>query len=121
MMNPSDQPQVPASRRDFLKTSTLAGVGAALVGPTGLCSSLYAGGDDTIKVGLVACGSRGTEAAVQALSTNGNVKLTSICDAFAENAESGIERIKNSLGSKIDRFQVTPDKVFIGLDAYQKV
>lgn len=120
-MNPSEQSQDVASRRDFLKTSTLAGVGASLVVPAGFSSSLFAGGDDTIKVGLIGCGGRGTGAAGQALSTNGNVKLTAVGDAFPENARGAVDGIKNGLGAKGDRVQVPAEKIFDGLDAYQKV
>ena len=120
-MNPSDQSPETATRRDFLKTSALTGVGAALVVPTGFSSSLFAGGDDTVKVGLIGCGGRGTGAAGQALSTNGNVKLTAVGDAFPENARGVIDAVKGGLGAKADRVQVKPENIFDGLDAYQKV
>ena len=120
-MNPSDQSPETATRRDFLKTSAVTGVGAALVVPTGFSSSLFAGGDDTVKVGLIGCGGRGTGAAGQALSTNGNVKLTAVGDAFPENARGVIDAVKGGLGAKGDRVQVKPENIFDGLDAYQKV
>ena len=120
-MSSSDQPHDSASRRDFLKTSALVGAGAALVVPTGFSSSLFASGDDTVKVGLVGCGGRGTGAAGQALSTNGNVKLTAVGDAFPENARGVVDAVKGGLGSKGDRVQVKPENIFDGLDAYQKV
>lgn len=120
-MNPSNQPQTSTSRREFLRTSALAGAGAALVVPAGFSSSLFASGDDTIKVGLVGCGGRGTGAAGQALSTNGNVKLTAVGDAFPENARNVVDAVKSGLGAKGERVQVAPDKIFDGLDAYQKV
>ncbi len=120
-MNHGEKNPVIATRRDFLKTSAIATGGAALIVPTGFSSSLFASGDDTIKVGLIGCGGRGTGAAGQALSTNGNVKLTAVGDAFPDNARGAIEGIKGGLGSKSDRVQVSPDKIFDGLDAYQKV
>ena len=120
-MTQSDQSPETATRRDFLKTSALTGVGAALVVPTGFSSSLFAGGDDTVKVGLIGCGGRGTGAAGQALSTNGNVKLTAVGDAFPENARGVIDAVKGGLGAKGDRVQVKPENIFDGLDAYQKV
>src|SRR6478752_9815490 len=91
------------SRREFLKTSAVASAGAALVIPTGFSSSLFASGDDTVKVGLIGCGGRGTGAAGQALSTNGNVKLTAVGDAFPENANRVIDAVKGALGAKADR------------------
>ena len=40
--------------------------------------------DDTIRVGVIGCGGRGTGAAMQALSTKQNVKLVAMADAFRD-------------------------------------
>ena len=117
----NSNPASNASRREFLKTSTIAAVGATAFGQFSLYNSAFAGGDDTIKVGLVGVGGRGTGAATQALSTNGNVKLVAVGDAFKDSAENGIRSIKGGLGEKGDRVQVVPEKIFTGFDAYQKV
>ena len=110
-----------SSRRDFLKTSSVAALGTASIANFGLNSSVYASGDDTIKVGLIGCGGRGTGAATQALSTNGNVKLTAVGDAFEDAARNVLNGIKGGLKDKADRVQVSPEKIFTGFDAYQKV
>ena len=110
-----------ASRREFLKTSGVAALGTAAVAQFGLNSSVYASGDDTVKIGLIGCGGRGTGAATQALSVNGNVKLTAVGDAFENNARNVLNGIKGGLKDKSDRVQVSPDKIFVGFDAYQKV
>src|SRR5579863_6263315 len=70
------------NRREFLKSSSLAAVGAGVLGSLSSLPAAYAAGDDTIKVGLIGCGGRGSEAAVQACSTPGNVKLVAMGDAF---------------------------------------
>jgi predicted dehydrogenase len=114
-MDPSN-----ASRREFLKTSTLAAAAAATTQFT-LNSAVWASGDDTVKVGLVGCGGRGTGAASQALSTQGNVKLTAVGDAFEDRAQRVSDQLKNTLKDKADRVAVDKDKVFVGFDAYQKV
>lgn len=115
-----DHPVEP-NRRDFLKTSTTAALGAGALLQFGLNSAVHASGDDTIKIGLVGCGGRGTGAATQALSTNGNVKLTAVGDAFEDNARNVLNGIKGGLGEKSDRVQVQTEKIFTGFDAYQKV
>lgn len=120
-MSSLDQDHESTSRRDFLKTSALTGAGATLIVPAGFSSTLFASGDDTVKVGLVGCGGRGTGAAVQALSTNGNVKLAAVGDAFPDSAKRVVESVKGALGDKADRVQTPPEKIFDGLDAYQKV
>ena len=51
--------------------------------------------DDTIKVGLIGCGGRGSGAASQALSTtNGPMELVAVADAFADNAKNAVAAIK---------------------------
>ena len=52
----------PTSRRTFLKTSAASAVAA-----TALLPGAYAAGNETLRVGLVGCGGRGTGAAKQAL------------------------------------------------------
>jgi myo-inositol 2-dehydrogenase / D-chiro-inositol 1-dehydrogenase len=115
-----DQP-TNSNRRDFLKSSGAVALGTSALGALGLNSSVFASGDDTIKVGLIGCGGRGTGAAMQALSTNGNVKLTAVGDAFEDAAKNVLNSVKGGLKDKGDRVQVPPDKVFVGFDAYQKV
>lgn len=110
-----------SSRRDFLKSSSVVALGTSALGTLGLNSAVYASGDDAIKVGLVGCGGRGTGAATQALSVNGNVKLTAVGDAFIDNARNVLNGVKGGLGDKKDRVQVPNEKIFAGFDAYQKV
>jgi predicted dehydrogenase len=100
------------SRREFLTasaTATLAGV-----------SAVHATGDDTIKVGLIGCGDRGTGAAVQALSADKNVKLVAMGDAFEDRLKSSLDslRQKADVAAKVE---VPPDACFIGFDAYNSV
>ena len=71
------------SRREFLKQGAVAAAAGAAVN-LGLNSGLYAAGSDTLRVGLVGCGGRGTGAAVQALSADPNTKLVAMGDAFAD-------------------------------------
>ena len=57
----------PITRRDFLKTSTVA-ASAAAVGTLDLSRSAHAAGSDIIKVGMIGCGGRNSGAAGQALT-----------------------------------------------------
>jgi predicted dehydrogenase len=111
----------PTSRRTFLKTSTAAAIGSAISGPLimGTKSSAASPGD-TIKVGMVGCGGRGSGAAQQALNADKNVILTSMGDAFNDRLQSSLKSLKAD-GEVGDRVQVKPENCFIGLDAYQKV
>jgi predicted dehydrogenase len=105
------------SRRDFLKTSAAAG--AVLSAPAILSSNLFAGeNSDTLRVGLIGCGGRGSGAADQALNADKNVVLTAMGDAFPEKIHSSLAELQKA---HPDRVKVTPEKCFAGLDAYQKV
>jgi predicted dehydrogenase len=105
------------SRRDFLKSSAL--VGGALAAPAILSPNLFAGtNSDTLKVGLVGCGGRGSGAADQALSADKNVVLTAMADAFEDRLQTSLKNLQTKHAEKV---KVTPDKCFVGLDAYQKL
>ena len=56
------------SRREFLRTSTLALAGGGLLAGAGRpVFAAHAGGGDLLRIGLVGCGGRGTGAAAEAL------------------------------------------------------
>ncbi len=108
-------------RREFLKNSSGAVVGAALASPFILTSRAEAQTNaETLRVGLVGCGGRGSGAAKQALNADKNVKLVAMGDAFGDRLKSSLATLKVD-GEVGDRVQVTPEKSFVGLDAYQKV
>src|SRR5258706_13064871 len=112
----------PPSRRPFLKNSSAAAIGSALAaGPLifGTKSSAASPGE-TIRVGMVGCGGRGSGAAKQALSADKNVILTSMGDAFPDRLKSSLNALKqdSEVGDKVN---VKPENCFVGLDAYQKV
>ena len=98
------------TRRQFL-----AATAAVAAAPT-----LYAAGDDTIRIGLIGCGDRGTGAAVNALNADKNVKLVAMGDAFEDRLEGSLANLlaKKDVGSRVD---VKPDAKFIGFDAYKDV
>ena len=106
-----------ASRRDFLKGTTAA---AAATLSTGLAAPLvHAAGSDTIKIGLIGCGGRGTGAAEQALTADSNSKLVAVADAFQDRIDESLYSIKSSaIGSRVD---VPKDRQYTGFDAYKNV
>ncbi len=105
------------TRREFLKTSAL--VGSMLAAPAILPSStLAAEKTGTIRVGLIGCGGRGSGAASQALNADPDVALTAMGDAFEDQLQKSLQSLQKDHGDKV---KVTPDKCFVGLDAYQKV
>lgn len=113
-----------SNRREFLSDSSkivAAGsiVTAASVPNLALGRSAFVGGSDTIKIGLVGCGGRGTGAAVHAMNTqSGNVELTAMGDAFANRLNSSLEACQKQHKDKI---RVTDDTKFVGFDAFERV
>jgi predicted dehydrogenase len=86
-------------------------------------------GDETIKVALVGCGSRGTGAASQALSTQGPIKLWAMADLFADRLESSLAALTKGEAASYDReahaglqsqIDVPPERRFVGFDAYRQ-
>ena len=71
-----------SNRRDFLKTSTLAG--GALATSLTAANPVHAQGSDILKIGLIGCGGRGSGAAVNAMRAEDNLRLTAMAEAFPD-------------------------------------
>jgi len=108
------------SRRTFLKTSALTGT--VLYG----ASHVFAAGSETIRVGLIGCGGRGTGAGIiDCAESSPGVELVAMGDLFRDHLESAPKRIKANLRKRnlpVDEiYKVKKDHMFYGFDAYQKV
>ena len=135
----NSNPSSPTTRREFIKTSaaSLAGGATALFAgcatkpkPTAataatvsVAAAAHATGSDTLKVGVIGCGGRGTGAAREALMADKNIVLTAMGDAFADRIQPSLGSLQKEGAEKgfADRIKVTPDTCFAGLDAYEKV
>jgi predicted dehydrogenase len=125
MKNPQETSNPSQSRRDFLKTSSAA-AGAALA--TGLAvPAVHAAGSDTIKVGLIGCGGRGTGALENVMAAAPNVTVVALADAFKDRLEGCRQRLTSriaeqdevkQLGNKVD---VPDDRCYVGLDAADRL
>jgi predicted dehydrogenase len=120
----TDQPNKSASRREFVKQSTLL-AGGVLAAPLISGANVFSGADDTIKVALIGCGGRGTGAIREALLTKQNVKLVAMADAFRDRLDRAYSRITSiedkERGIKLkDRIDVPEERKFTGFDAYLK-
>jgi myo-inositol 2-dehydrogenase/D-chiro-inositol 1-dehydrogenase len=117
-MNTTTPPSA-ASRRTFLKTAALAS--ATMAAPAILPGKLFAADNaETVRVGLIGCGGRGTGAAANALRADPNVVLTALGDVFPEPLEGSLKALQSAEDISA-RVKVTSENRFIGLDAYQKV
>lgn len=106
-------------RRAFLKRSSLAAGGAALISTLSAERFAHAAGSDEIKLALCGCGGRGSGAAHQALSTSnqGPVKLIAMADIHPDRLESSLANLTKQHADQID---VPKERQFLGFDAYKK-
>lgn len=102
------------TRRKFLGTSTAAG-GALF---TASRISAREQSTQTLNVGLIGCGGRGTGAALNALQADDHVALTAMGDLFDENLEKSLGILQKQSPDKV---KVDSSCRFTGFDAYQRV
>ena len=109
-----------ASRRKFIKL-TGSTVAASTVGFNILANTQtnHQFNADTLKVGLIGCGGRGTGAVVQALNADSNVALTAMGDVFPENINIAYNGLLDE--DIADKVKVPENQKFLGFDAYKKV
>ncbi len=120
------------SRRTFIASS------AAIVG-----ARSGAAQNGRLKAGLIGCGGRGTQAAVDMLTRNPDVELAAMADVFEDHLEASLTKLRDPkfLASNVERgnqwnkieatpdliksmqsrVAVQPDRHFTGFDAYQKL
>ena len=108
------------TRRGFLKTSTGLAVGASLASTLAAPRAVHAGVNETVRVGLIGAGSRGTSAAENALNASKDNVLVAVGDAFDDVGRRSVKKLRRLEHCK-DRVQVDDDRVFSGFDAYKEV
>jgi myo-inositol 2-dehydrogenase/D-chiro-inositol 1-dehydrogenase len=108
------------SRRDVLKMAGVALAGStlptfAILNPNRAFAGVNA---DTLKIGLIGCGGRGSGAANQALKADPNVVLWAMGDIFKDKMDASLENLTKVHGPKVT---VDEGRKFIGFDAFKKV
>src|SRR5689334_21987983 len=116
-MKSSDENTSRVNRRGFLKSTGAAVLGSTIAPHVGF-SHQSAKADQTIKVGLIGCGGRGSGAASQAIQADPNILLTAMGDVFIDRLEESYKALVELHPQKI---LVDKANKFIGFDAYRKV
>ncbi len=120
----------PVSRRDFVRHAAggallssfvlehfASGVARPLIGTRPPIPAA-----ESIKIGLIGCGGRGTGAAVQALRADPNCSLVAMGDVFSERMESSLRAIRGEMGDAAStKAPVTPDRMHSGFSSYKQV
>jgi myo-inositol 2-dehydrogenase / D-chiro-inositol 1-dehydrogenase len=107
-----------STRRDFLQSTGAAAAGSILA--SGLSAGAFAAGGETIRVGLIGCGGRGTGAVNDAFNAGGNLKLVAMGDVFPDALGDSFNTLKG-VQSIAERIDVPEDRRFVGFDAFQQV
>jgi predicted dehydrogenase len=108
------------TRRQFVKNATLTAGGGLLLGSLPVGASAFAAGSETLRVGVVGCGGRGTGAASQALEADPGVKVVALGDAFRDRLDSCYDNLNNRWGES-GRLDVPEERKFTGFNAYKNV
>lgn len=117
------------TRRRFVERTSAIAATAAFSTGLSVARGAHAAGGETLKIALIGCGGRGTGAAVQALSTEGPLKLWAMADLFPEKIETSLAGLTKGQKGRYDyqahggfgsRVDVPPERRFVGFDAYQK-
>jgi predicted dehydrogenase len=108
----------PSNRRTFLKTTAAISATAALAHvPTFAHAD---GNNQSLKIGLIGAGGRGTGAAQQAILADRDCKLWAVGDAFEDRVTGCLQQLRQrpNLANKID---VPRERQFVGFDAFTQV
>ncbi len=105
------------SRRDLIRAASTAALATAA---GTLSHTAHAAGTETLRLGLVGCGGRGTGAAANSLDADPNVKLVAVGDAFADKTGESVGNLQKRPDAK-ERVDVPADRQFSGFDAYKHV
>lgn len=107
-----------ASRRKFLKNTGSAILGGSIAMQFPQAAFANPQQNNTLKVGLIGCGGRGTGAAAQALKADNNAELHYMADVFDDHLQESLTNLTDIHG---DRVKVPKSRQFLGFDAFQKV
>jgi predicted dehydrogenase len=108
------------SRRSFFQSST--GVAATATTFQIIRPELVRGqGKAKLRAGLIGCGGRGRQAAIDLMNGSENVELTAMADIFEDKLEGNLRWMNTTHAQHASRIKVAPDRRFVGFDAYKKL
>jgi predicted dehydrogenase len=111
------------TRRDFVQTSTLAAASVIIPRPAEAAARRRRSAE-TIRVGVIGCGGRGSGAVRDCLRADPDTVLVAMGDLFPDRldrAKTNLARVAGENPDFAKQYQVTPEMSFSGFDAYQRV
>jgi myo-inositol 2-dehydrogenase / D-chiro-inositol 1-dehydrogenase len=110
------------NRRSFIKTTAAVSLGAIA---SQIGTRAFAAGDDKIRIGVIGCGGRGTDAVRNCIESSESVELVAMADLFKDRLDDSFKSLKmgtpDNKVAPLKGFNVSPDQCFVGFDAYQKL
>src|SRR5687768_13318279 len=97
-------------RREFVSNASVLALAAA--------HPFHVSGAVTIRVGVIGCGGRGTEASLQAMNADDGVRLVAMADIVPDRIRARRDELR---AKKPDQVAVQNDMCFAGFDAYKAV
>ena len=89
-----------------------------LLGGVAAAGMVHAPGSDAIRIGMIGCGGRNTEAAAQAMNADKGVRLVAMADVVMERVHASRQKLDQQHPGQVE---VTSDRCFAGFDAYKHV
>lgn len=112
------------SRRQFVGSAATAGLATLLASPPRVFA---AGASDRIRIGLIGAGDRGTVSAgiIDCAEADPTIELVAMGDLFEDHLQAAPAHIEAAMAKRglpfKDIYKVTPERMFSGFDAYQRV
>ena len=117
MSNPDP---VHTTRRQFVGASLVATAAIGSTAARAQAMNVHASGSDTLRVGLIGCGGRGSGAASDSMQAvqDGSVHLVAVADVFEDRLNRAVKGLQTDFPKQV---QIPDANRFIGFDAYQRL
>lgn len=90
-----------------------------MLGTLPISRSAFAAGNDSLKIALIGCGSRGTGAAANALDAADGIELVAMADIYEDRLNGSYNVLSQRYGDG-EKLNVPEEHKFIGFDAYKE-
>ncbi len=103
------------TRRQFVKATGMSVAAASITAP--MFGARLGGRQDTVTIGVIGCGGRGTGAAANAIEASADTKIVAMADVFPDRLASSRGNVE-TLG---DRGTIKDSRAYTGFNAYQEL
>ncbi len=111
------------NRRDFVKSSVAGASALGLMSLSGTNMAFASSGRsmDSIRLGVIGCGGRGTGAVMNALEASPDIRVVGMADLFTDRIGGARGYLTSSDNPWRDRVDLPDDRVLTGFDSYKEL